>query len=76
MQDAPRPQEPSGCWKKAQATGRWFCHGEDGKHLVAGDDGQTPQPRYWFAVYRGGEEIAQGDGYGSIQEAQVAAEAV
>ena len=75
MEDAPSPQAPSGCWKREQATGRWFCHGEEGKHLVAGDDGQTPT-RYWFAVYRGSEEIAQSDGYGSIQEAHVAFEAV
>ena len=38
MEDAPCQTEPSGCWKLVAATGRWFCRGEDGKHLVAGDD--------------------------------------
>ncbi|MYK39828.1 MAG: hypothetical protein F4049_06370 [Gemmatimonadetes bacterium] len=37
--------------------------GEDGKRLVVGDDGQEP-PRYWFAAYRAGREIAVGEGYG------------
>ena len=38
MEDAPCQTEPSGGWKLVAATGRWFCRGEDGKHLVAGDD--------------------------------------
>ena len=64
-------------WKLVKVTGRSFAR-KDGKYLVVGhdDNGCRPTPRYWFAAYQGGEEIAQGSGYGSREEAQAAAEAI
>jgi len=62
-------------WKLVKVTGRSFAR-KDGKYLVVGHDDCRPTPRYWFAAYQSGEEIAQGSGYDSREEAQAAAEAV
>jgi len=62
-------------WKLVKATGRSFVR-KNGKYLVVGHDGRRPTPRYWFASYQGGEEISQGSGYDSREEAQTAAEAI
>lgn len=62
-------------WKLVALTGRWYCRGEDRKYLVAGDDGKEP-PRFWYAVFQQGSEIAHGEGLETIEAAQQAAERV
>ena len=69
-------QSPSKGWEHVRSTGRWHCHGEDRKFLVIGDDRKMFNPSYWFFVFQAGVEIAHKEGYNSIQEAQLTAEAI
>ena len=43
--------------------------------MIVGDSGHEPLP-YWFSVYYDGQEISQGDGLESVEEAKRAAESV
>ena len=65
-------------WKYVEGTNRYYKRVEKGERrlfLIVGADAEE-SPGYWFAVYHKGEEIAQGEGLSSIEEAQEAAESV
>ena len=62
-------------WNYSAQVQRWYWHKEDGKTLIAGNNGHEPLT-YWFSVWKDGIEIAEGDELGSIEEAKAAAEAV
>ena len=73
--DSIPPKNPSDGWFFVAATGRWFYWKEDGKKLVVGDDGGEP-PCFFFAAYRASQKIGAGEGFTSVEEAQLAAEEV
>lgn len=46
-------------WTYVRSTGRWYYHKRDErKSLIVGDDGTMRYPRYWYAVFSHGVEIA------------------
>ena len=62
-------------WKLVKSTGRSFAE-KDGTYLVVGYH-EHSQPRlFFYAAYRGGQEISYDSGYGSREQAQAAAEDV
>ena len=69
--------EPQEQWKYVEGTNRYYKRVETRERrlfLIVGADAEEP-PGYWFSVYHKGEEIAQGEGLDSIEEAKKAAEA-
>ena len=69
--------QPSEHWDFVPFTGRYYYYKrEERKSLIVGNDGAKPCPKYWYFVFSRGLEIAQGEGFATRQEAQLAAEAV
>lgn len=70
-------RQPSENWDFVPFTGRYYYYKRaERKGLIVGNDGAKHCPKYWYFVFSWGFEIAHGEGLATLQEAQLAAEAV